>query len=417
MKEASSPYAWKTVHDCIIVVVDAFKVDHEETIELLKYVSKNFDVPTIVVANKIDGPNDKEALHQIKELFDLTVDIFENFKRGPSTRNDRPIGKPKPKTAFVPLSAKNTFAYMKAGSIDPNHLNDPEYSDLVNRIGYNERGLTWTSMKGEEKIRVVRNILRDPSELDARLAGTNFTCLLSLLSEFVGGKTQQDEILAGQVRTQMLRLRSLVTTWSSGWISRFISDAFKKLQAIGKANEVDMLQDGFWVAYHELEDDIFGTNLEEDIFLDLDPCILENPYSELETYYYELASKLGWNNQLSLVYTNMIKLVRRQLNFLLERIQAWSLEAYCLSAGARKEGAVGDMYYRNKQPIKDRNCYRLGDLRIYWTEWVAPATSTWQNVSPKQWIYILVSLSLVWNQGRFVQLSTFVEGKSGKRRC
>jgi len=247
----------------------------------------------------------------------------------------------------------------------------------------------------------VFNILQDPSVLDARLTGTNFTFLLSKLSEYVGGNERQEEILGNQVR--FLLDNASEKTLGERMISEFILEAFQKLQAIGKGNEIDILQKTFWRVYRKYEDDIFQEYLETYV----DPTAMERPYLELQKYY-GLALTLGWNRDASLVQVAVKQLLRRQLNFLLEKAQAWSLEAHCLSAGATKHDAAN---YRNKNEANQickhiangLNCHALGDLWVFWKEWKKPKNVRWQNMSPKNWIFILESLSLVWNQSRFIK--------------
>lgn len=383
---------WTTL-DCVVVVIDVFQVDDDEQLDLLKFVEDNRtrkDIPIIVVANKVDDPNDEDTIQQVKEIRQKTTTILNAENKPTSTAS---------KTAFVPLSAKNAFVYMKAGSLDLNHLHDPKYADFVNKIGYNEYGLTWSKAEGRGKVATVFNILQNPSVLDARLAGTNFTSFLSKLSEFVGGNERQEVILANQVKFLLNNVSE--ETLGEKMISEFILENFKKLQAIGKGDEeIDSLQKTFWRLYRQYETDVFREYLEKYV----DPTAMERPHLELEKYH-ELTLMLGWKHDASLVQVAVKQLLRRQLNFLLEKAQAWSLEAHCVAAGATMQGDADNINigWHNEIPRKVGHGYRLGGLSVFWKEWKNPETVRWRTMSPQNWIFVLESLSLVWNQTRFIK--------------
>ena len=43
------------------------------------------------------------------------------------------------------------------------------------------------------------------------------------------------------------------------------------------------------------------------------------------------------------------------------------------------------------------------ERKVLLGEWKVPEKITWKNLSPQDWIAILASLSLVWNQQRFIE--------------
>jgi GTPase SAR1 family protein len=416
---------WSTF-DCVVVVMDAMQgVNTEEQVELLRFVENNNriskDIPTIVLGNKVDDPNDEDTIHLIEEIRSKTIEVFGNvdYKSMPQNAGEKEEAKTREnkankgaaKRAFIPLSAKNAFIYMKAGNFVLNQLHT--YSDLVNldllnKIGCNEFGLRWSRMKDDEKVDSVLKIMQDPSEINERLAGTNFNSFLSVLSDFVGGHGSQRNILAKKVEVALNAIcyRSL----GENAISKCISEAFSRSQSIG-TTDVDCLQKTFWKAYRDCEKESFEERLEKCV----DPTALERPFMELESYY-ELTLKLGWTEESMRVKDAMEQLLRRQITFLLKKFEKWSFGSYCRSAGAQK--------MRGKHVRVCNNCYpdesgeyccalvRGENSRYFicgenhfveWMECVPPKESTWDKLSPKECILILESISLIWNQSCFIE--------------
>ena len=235
---------WKSF-DCVVVVMDATEgVNTEEQVDLLKFVHSNNeelkDIPTIVLGNKMDDLDDEDTIHLIEETRSKTIEIFGNVDCGfiPNhieTSNETNSNNSKDggiiKTAFIPLSAKNAFTYMKAGCIDLEKLDDPKHLDLVNKIGNDEYGHKWKRMIAKDKMDVVKEILQNKSELDERLSGTNFNSFISVLSDFVGGYDRQQEILVKQLDVALQTLRS--GSLGEKPFSESICDAFKRCKTIG----------------------------------------------------------------------------------------------------------------------------------------------------------------------------------------
>ena len=366
---------WKTF-DCVVIVMDAIQgVNTQEQVDLLKFVHHNNnelkDVPTIVLVNKMDDLYDEGTIHQIEETRLKTVEIFGDVDyrsalhivEETATSLSGDVAEGLITTAFVPLSAKNAFTYMKAGCIDYDTLGEKKYSDLVNKIGHDECGRKWNRMKKREKIKIVSEILQDRSELDERLAGTNFNSFISSLSDFVGGDARQQKIISKQIEVELKGLG----TESEEAFSESISEAFKRCKTIGRT-DVKRLQKAFWEAYQDLENTAF-----DDLEVRVDPATMERPFLELQNYY-ELTLVLQWTEQSMLTMERMKKLVRRQLCLLKKKIEAWSFKSYCLAAGGVPYGT-----------------------RI----WIVPRNITWETLSPEDWMLILNSLSLAWNESCF----------------
>lgn len=115
-------------------------VNTEEQVSLLKFVHSNNkkykDVPIIVLGNKMDDLRDDDTIHLIEETHSKTIEIFGNVdcKSMPHKiegSDDEEVdannaNQGEASTAFIPMSAKNAFTYMKAGSIDIDQRNDPK---------------------------------------------------------------------------------------------------------------------------------------------------------------------------------------------------------------------------------------------------------------------------------------------------
>jgi hypothetical protein len=103
-------------------------------------------------------------------------------------------------------------------------------------------------------------------------------------------------------------------------------------------------------------------------------------------------------------------LLRRQLSFLSKKLEAWNFQSYCLKAGGRTveistrtSGNYDDDYQRIS--IQDNTYFICGTkIGMQWEDgWISPEDITWENISPQDWIVILESMSLIWNQSRFIE--------------
>lgn len=428
-------YNWKTF-DCVVVVMDAIQgVNTEEQVDLLKFVRSNNrdlkDIPTIVLGNKVDDFFDEDTIHLIEETYSKTTEIFGNVdccgwesalnaigstdEVKPTTSNCN-TNESVANTAFIPISAKNAFTYMKAGSITLDQVNDPKYLDLINKIGHDECGRKWSRMKPKDKVDAVMAILGDPSELEERLAGTKFDIFLETLSTFIGGDEKQQTLLAKQLDVELKDISH--DPLGEQTLSESISKAFQKYQSSGRT-DVDKLKNHFWKAYKKCEDRAFGVCLDLSLFLKvtIDPSNMERPFMELEKYH-ELSSELQWAEECVRVIHAMKSLLHRQLSILLLEFRGWSFNKYCLSAGGGIKMPTNRLrcdcdsneaeqycYQIRKDTTKSKSYFVCGEMNKISMEkgWKVSEDISWSNLSPQDWIIILDSLALVWNSSHFIE--------------
>ncbi len=399
---------WKTF-DCVVLVMDAVQgVNTQEQVDLLKFVKQNNkevkDVPTIVLGNKLDDLDDDDTINQIKETRAKTIEIFGNvdcrfvpMKAIEEKVEEAPSDSEFTKTSFIPLSAKNAFLYMKALSVDRDDL--VKHEDLVNKIGIDEYGRKFIKKKLEDKIDAVLDILEDPSELKERLADTNFNSFLASLSDFVGGEAKQKNILAKKVSMELKSI-SIDSIGESHSVSEFILEAYNKAKVIG-LTDFDWIKSNFWDVYKEREVKIFDSKTQRYT----GPECLERPFQELQKYQ-KLTLELGWTTESVIAKDAMRQLLGKQLLFLLEKLDGWSFEAYCRSVGGTdcklEKDIRTDLEIRLGQPPRKKECTSGMQWTDGWKGWRTPDDFEWRTLSPQDWIVILESLSLVWNDRFFV---------------
>lgn len=123
-----------TTFDCVVLVKDAVQgVNTEEQVELLKFVEENNvegkGVPTIILGNKMDDPDNEQKLEFVRETRQKTIEIFgescsqkildcilEAKAQGVDNQELRSG------VVFVPVSAAYAFVYRKAGSLTVENL-------------------------------------------------------------------------------------------------------------------------------------------------------------------------------------------------------------------------------------------------------------------------------------------------------
>jgi len=104
-------------------------------------------------------------------------------------------------------------------------------------------------------------------------------------------------------------------------------------------------------------------------------------------------------------------LLRQQLSFLLDELEEWSFQSYSLSAGVElSKRQTSGTSQRSDQIIKKERSGKLyyyihGTVQMISLKegWRSPDVLGWENLPPQDWIVILDSLSLAWNQSRFVE--------------
>ncbi len=416
---------WKTF-DCVVLVMDAVQgVNTQEQVDLLEFVKRNNkevkDIPTIVLGNKLDDLDDDDTINQIKETRAKTIEIFGNVdcRFVPTNASDTEEVKEDKETfntSFIPLSAKNAYMYMKALSIDRDDL--VKHEDLVNKIGIDEFGRKFIKKKLDDKIKAVLDILEDPSELKERLADTNFNSFLASLSDFIGGEAKQKDILAKKVSMELKSI-SIDSIGEDQSVSEFILEAYSKSKVIG-LTDFDWIKETFWDVYNDRETKIFDKNDENPCSQRYEgPVIMERPFKELKKYQ-KLTLILEWASETLKAEAAMKQLLSKQLSFLLEKLDEWCFEAYCRSAGGTElndwspKAKSREIVFTTDE-LKWPHYFtydfnRWGEkqsIGMQWTDgwkgWRAPDDFRWNNLSPQDWIVILESLSLVWNDKYFVE--------------
>jgi GTPase SAR1 family protein len=428
---------WDTF-DCVICVLDAIQgVNTQEQIELLKFIKRNNDnlkkIPTIILGNKMDDLNDDDTQNLIEETRLKTIEIFGNdcydcaqFKEeedGYDNDNDNDALPSRSSAVFIPLSAKNAFMYRKAGNINLNELEDIKYRDVVNKIGYDEYGRKWSKMNIQQQIESVIEILSDPDEYNMRLAGTNFHTFLNVLTYYAGGNEAQKYLLSKQIDIELSRIANGSNKKS---ISESIYKVYKRCKAIDRTDETtNDLKDTFWNGFQDCERKVFLDDLNKTSSTNnnvVNSTSFERLFFELEKYN-ELSTLLGWTEESSKAIGTMKRLLRRQISFLLEKIEKWNFDSFCGEVSPTintvKNHCTGTYSYCAHTSSHGYSCnqsfnkahaeysslqFKCGVSRtVFESKWKVPENVTWENLSPHDWITILSSLSLVWNQSRFIE--------------
>ena len=402
---------WKTF-DCVVLVMDAVQgVNTQEQVDLLEFVQRNNkelkDLPTIILGNKMDDLDDEDTIHQIEETRAKTIEIFGNVDcssvpgkaKGDGKVDTNATESDVTKTAFIPLSAKNAFMYMRVGTLDLNQLD--KHQDIVEKIGIDEHGRKFSKMKQDDKIKAFRKILDDEVELSERLDDTNFNSFLDKLSDFIGGDAKQKDILVEKVSIELKSIN--IDSIGKKSVSEFILKAHNKCKLIG-LTDFDWIKKTFWKVYLDREDKIF----ENTSTIYTGPDAMKRLFEELKKYYY-LTLVLEWADESRKTVNAMKNILLRQLSFLLEKLEGWSFEAYCRhNGGERYDASNHDEMWQLPQIVTTGEYkYFIRDDPSYamrWKDgWISPQSRHWQTLSPQDWIVILESLSLVWNQTYFVK--------------
>jgi len=409
---------WDTF-DCVVVVMDGIQgVNNEEQVALLKFVKESNeklkDIPTIILGNKMDDLEDEDNISLIEETRSKAIEIFGTVAEG---IDEIIASEGAIRTAFIPLSAKNAFVYRKVGTIDLDQLRDPRHQDLVDKIGSDEYGRKWSKMNRADKIKAVSEILESPSELDERVASTNFHTFLAVLSKFVGGDSTQQDILVKQI--DIITKRISLGNLGSKTISELVYEVFNLSKSIGRT-DTKKLKETFWNVFDESVDVAFI--IIECIQERVDPSCMMHLFTELEKYH-EMASKLKWTEESLLATKAMKKLLGDELLFLLGKLKAWNFGLFLERRGgeiseSEERRFCSNKHYCAEHEYSDAPCRKIykssigkkeycvcgNHDTISWEKgWIIPEKITWSDLSPEDWIAILNSLSLLWNRPQFAE--------------
>jgi hypothetical protein len=385
-------------------------VNTQEQIELLEFVKSNNntlkDVPTIILGNKIDDPEDTEKLSLVEETRSKVIEIF-----GPSCSKsslDRLLATTKEQgsstekrdcgAVFVPISAMNAFIYR---TCKVSHLTVSTFNkfdkDVIDKIGREEKGREWKRLSNEQKAQVISDIIGDPEEYEKRLQETNFESFMNALAYYIGSQNDtQEKLLQDQIDVALKKLG----TKETGSIAQSIHGIFKRSTAISRSTKD--LPTHFWRVYKEVEDDAFNA------LNNADPKVLVRPFKELENYY-NLTGVLNWDGERDSTNQAMKTLLLRQLNLVVDSKKGWNFEAFFENVGVIKSKpwfCAGDKCSRYPQCCGEQICINgiyLQQTNGYYVhcgntcsvrEWQMPKEVTWKNLSPHDWVQILSSILL-----------------------
>ncbi|CAB9517478.1 expressed unknown protein [Seminavis robusta] len=302
---------WKSF-DCVVVVMDARQgVNTEEQISLLKLVTKNLsskkDIPTIILFNKVDEPDDsqqammvQEARQKIQEMFSVgcrkeSLGTLLRTTNGPSEipSDAYPV--------FLATSAIHAFFYRTASLLTFEEFKNKFDSELIDMIGREEVGrFRWKKLSEDEKYEAVYESVRADTNYQERLEATNFDKFLSILSVAVGGVDNQGRILEKQLDVAVESL--MENDGISVSVLRSIHD---KSLVLGK--NLSHLKRHFWKLYKRSKEKATKAFVDE---LEVKPLASA---AKLLSTYFSFARALGWREEENLIRTEVCKLVKVQL--------------------------------------------------------------------------------------------------------
>jgi GTPase SAR1 family protein len=390
---------WDTF-DCVIVVMDAVQgVNTEEQVDLLRFVKKNNDeqkdIPTIILGNKVDDPEDSEKQLMVQESRDKVVEIFGDgcSEKGvksvlKAAKDGEGCTEGKAEATFIPISAMHAFLYRKASKLTLERFKALDKT-TIDKIGHEEVGRKWRSMSEEEKFSTIQAAVSDPSEYQERLSATNFDNFLSILSYYVGGENVQTHLLKKQLDARLDAISS------SECISDQIHSIFNMATAIGVPTKT--LKGKFWGYYRKCEDSTF-------VLFDgnPDPSVLATPLSELLKYQ-ELVKILGMDDEIDHIRSHVKKLLWRQLKVLFGKLAEWdfgdwyvkTLSVEGSSSGKRRSGKdSGKDSGKGSSAGRGSKQTKVTSTAQGRKEKERSRNLKWRHLSPNDWITILESISL-----------------------
>jgi GTPase SAR1 family protein len=232
---------WDTF-DCALVVMDGRQgANTEEQVKLLELVRDNKkqkkDIPTIIVCNKVDDPEDEEQAELVKEAKEEVYRIFD-------------VGSPKSLPIFIPTSAEFAYIYRTASlmTFEQFRMFDKE---RIDRLGRKEVGWKFTKLPMDEKLRLAYQAVTDQSLYADRIRATNFDVLLKWIAMLVGGPKIQLELIQRQMD---VALRSL--SHEKRFVEK-LQDVFEKRRSLDEP--IDDLPSHFWATYEKGENSAFDS--------------------------------------------------------------------------------------------------------------------------------------------------------------
>jgi small GTP-binding protein len=304
---------WDTF-DCAIVVMDVFQgVNTEEQVQLLKIVNSNLlnkkDIPTIVLCNKVDDPDNKEVKGFVKEI--------KKTVRGYSARAH---------AEFIPLSAENAFVYRTASRLSREAFQQLDES-LVDKIGTEEIGKAkWRKLNMKERYATAYEAVSNRANIEASIEATNFGVFIETLNRCIGEQAQ-----ASLIRKQLeVCVKGLN-------FEKVVAEELKKVYNIHKVLglPVEDCKCYFWNVYT-----VCSTKCMDDFKVHMDLQSLHGAMLQLVAYagflqgVYLLDAEVGEHSKIALA---MWKLVSHQISCVVNFAES--------SEWSKKQGSAGEPIY------------------------------------------------------------------------
>jgi signal recognition particle receptor subunit beta len=391
---------WNTF-DCVVLVMDAIQgVNTQEQVELLKFVASNNKkhkhVPTIILGNKVDDPEDREKMVLVKEARTKCTEIFGERCEESALKeilhvaeNYAYVKENTTGAIFIPVSAMNAFLYRKAAHLTPEtfHLFD---EDLMDKIGKDEVGRQWKNFSTQQKVETIQKAIGDTDAFKERLADTNFDKFLTVLDYFIGGKEAQIELIKSQIMT----LYTQVLANDEVSIAKTVRDMYRKQNALGLPT--NGLNETFWNVYTKRETVALETVKEK-----VDPSLLQVPFQELEAYY-KFAKSMDWKDETTITLDKMKSLLRQQLSLVISKENEWQFDDFhkeCRTIANFNWCAIGGCSAGYPKGC-GRSCKKTyGNIircgrHLMGSGWHTMEIVTWKCLSPLDWKTLLYSVLL-----------------------
>lgn len=299
---------WDTF-DAAIVVLDGkagISDDDGKLLKLVKEKFKNREIPTMVLCNKIDDPDNEKLMKHVAKAESKVKKIFN--LDGESTERSNIV--------FLPCSALHAYIYRAGARLSVYQFEDFD-SDMMEIIGKVHFGSkNWKAMTHEERFRKTHKILADPKLFKEGMDTCGFTAVMEELNHHLGGAVKQEQMINKQIDLTLTNLNPNQTEW----ISKTCLAVHQKqvLLACGEIQSSDPSQvrvrETFWKVFEEYQAITFQK------FINTFPNnvqLVANPIQEL-MYYHKLVVRANWANEERIVFERAKEFARYYLNFLIK---------------------------------------------------------------------------------------------------
>lgn len=308
---------WKSF-DCVVAVMDARQgVNTEEQLALLHLIKKNLsfkkEIPTIILFNKVDEPDNTEQVMLVKEAQEKISKIFEvGCRKASLQRVLDPTGNSGSISTdvypvFIATSAVHAFFYRAASLLTFDQFRKNFDMDLIDMIGREEVGrFRWKKLSPDQRYEAVYKAVCEDESYKERLEDTNFDTYLTALSFALGGTAVQTKILEKQVDVELESLLGGETV--NVGLLRALYD---KSMVLNK-NLTD-IKDTFWSVYMASRETALEALDEDGDILDLAELV------QTLGSYCSFVQPLQWKDEEERVHKEACSLVRLQFELLLRK--------------------------------------------------------------------------------------------------